>query len=49
MGRKQQQQPETRHDSAARENSPFSKADRITFMIVGGMIGLGIVAVLFLQ
>jgi hypothetical protein len=29
--------------------APFSKVDRITFMLVGGMIGLGIVAVIFLQ
>jgi hypothetical protein len=29
--------------------TPFSKADRITFMIVGGMIGLGILAAVFLQ
>jgi hypothetical protein len=31
------------------ETAPFSKVDRITFMIVGGMIGLGVVAVFFLQ
>jgi hypothetical protein len=31
------------------ETAPFSKVDRITFMIVGGMIALGIVAVFFLQ
>jgi hypothetical protein len=29
--------------------APYSKADRITFMIVGGMIALGIFAVIFLQ
>jgi hypothetical protein len=29
--------------------APFSKVDRITFMIVGGVIALGIVTALFLQ
>ena len=31
------------------EAAPFSKVDRITFMIVGGMLALGVVAVIFLQ
>ena len=31
------------------ETTPYSKADRITFMIVGGMVALGIFAVVFLQ
>lgn len=31
------------------ETAPYSKADRITFMIVGGMVALGVFAVFFLQ